>query len=174
PDFTLPEHKAVRQQLINNGLTNEQAAWSLAALWTLSNNADIECWNLRQHHLCETRLREEEEEEEWQQHHKEEEDAAWLEERKKNKNKYVPVMHRKVPSDPTILPAQYALRKLKHYFTNGGLEDAKISTLISDVYGPASGHGPGQAEPGQSHGLMTALAWPEILKSRSRQPEPQL
>jgi hypothetical protein len=79
-------------------------------------------------------------------------------------------MHRKVPSDPTILPAQYALRKLKHYFTNGGLEDAKISTLISDVHGPASG----QAEPVQSHGLMTALAWPEILKSRSRRPEPQL
>ncbi|KAG1723793.1 hypothetical protein EDD22DRAFT_961920 [Suillus occidentalis] len=64
PNFTLPEHEAAHQQLINDRLTNEQAAQSLVALWMLSNNADIEHWNLRQHHLCKTRLREEEEEEE--------------------------------------------------------------------------------------------------------------
>jgi len=56
---------------------------------------------------------------------KEEEEAAWLEEQKKNKNKYMPIVCRKVPSNPTILPAQYVLRKMKsgdycklHYFTN--------------------------------------------------------
>ncbi|KAG1717346.1 hypothetical protein EDB19DRAFT_1893084 [Suillus lakei] len=139
PDFTLPEHEAARQQLIDDGLTNEQAARSLAALWTLANNADIERWNLRQQHLRETRLREEEEEEERQQRRKEEEEAARLEERKKNKNKYVPVVRGKVPSDPTILPSQYAIRKLKagdycelHYFTNRGLEDAKVSNLVAE------------------------------------------
>ncbi|KAG1747495.1 hypothetical protein EDD22DRAFT_958239 [Suillus occidentalis] len=119
PDFTLPKHKAVRQQLIDDRLTNEQAA--------------------QQRHLCEMRLREEEEEEKQQQCCKEEEDAAWLEERKKNKNKYMPVMCGKVPSNPTILPAQYTLRKLKssdyyklHYFTNCGLKDTKISTLVAE------------------------------------------
>ncbi|KAG2754174.1 hypothetical protein P692DRAFT_201704435 [Suillus brevipes Sb2] len=119
PDFTLPEHEAARQQLIDDGLTNEQAARSLAALWTLANNADIERWNLRQQHLRETRLREEEEEEERQQRRKEEEEAARLEERKKNKNKYVPVLK---AGDYCEL----------HYFTNCGLEDAKVSNLVAE------------------------------------------
>ena len=42
----------------------------------------------------------------------------------------------------------------------------------SDVHGPASSRGPGQA--GQSHGLPTALARLKILKSQSRQLRPQL
>jgi hypothetical protein len=42
----------------------DQATGALAALWTLTNNADKERWNLRQQHLQETRQREEEEEEE--------------------------------------------------------------------------------------------------------------
>jgi hypothetical protein len=62
-----------------------------------------------------------------------------LEECKKNKNKYAPLIRAKVPSDPTIIPAQCAMRHLKareycklHYFTNKGLEDVKISELITE------------------------------------------
>ncbi|KAG1812960.1 uncharacterized protein BJ212DRAFT_1220009, partial [Suillus subaureus] len=131
PDFTSQEHEASRQQLISDGLTEQRAAQSLAALWTLANNADKKRWALRQQRLLEAGQREEGEDEERQQQRKKEEEAARLEEREKNKNKYVPIVHRKVPSDPTILPAQYAMKKLKsgdycelHYFTNRGLEDA--------------------------------------------------
>jgi hypothetical protein len=51
PDFTLEEHQLKCQQLIDAGLTDDQAANSLAALWTVTNNADKEHWNLRQQHL---------------------------------------------------------------------------------------------------------------------------
>lgn len=67
----------------------------------------------RQECLQEVREREEEEEEQCQQVCKEEDEAACLENRKKNKNKYILLVYRKVPSDPTILPAQYATQKLK-------------------------------------------------------------
>ncbi|KAG1838787.1 hypothetical protein F4604DRAFT_1542034, partial [Suillus subluteus] len=116
------------------------AARSLAVLWTLTNNADKEHWNRRQDCLQEAREREEEENEQCKQQYKDDKEAARLEERKKNKNKYAPLTCGKVPSDPTILPAQYATRKLKagdycelHYFTNRGLEDAKAATLIAEL-----------------------------------------
>ncbi|KAG1731163.1 hypothetical protein EDD22DRAFT_1045437 [Suillus occidentalis] len=139
PDFTLQEHQLARQQLVDGGFTDDQAARSLAALWTLANNADKERWNLRQERLQEAREREEEEEEQRQQLRQEEAEAARLEDRKKNKNKYAPLVRGKAPSDPTILPAQYATRKLKagdycelHYFTNRGLEDAQLATLVAE------------------------------------------
>ncbi|KAG1850011.1 hypothetical protein F4604DRAFT_1883737 [Suillus subluteus] len=100
PDFTMEEHQLARQQLINEGLTEEQAEHTLMSLWTLANNADKEHWA------------------------------------KKNKNKYVPLKHGKVPSDPNTV---YTIRKLKvgeycelHYFTNKGLEDAKATLLVAD------------------------------------------
>lgn len=139
PDFASQEHEASRRQLVEEGLSNENAARTLAALWTLANNAEKDRWALKQRRLLEARQREEEEEEERQQQRKEEEETARLEERKKNKTKYTPIVRGKVPSDPTILPAQYAIRKMKsgdycelHYFTNRGLEDAKLSNLIAE------------------------------------------
>ncbi|KAG1863765.1 hypothetical protein F4604DRAFT_1586855, partial [Suillus subluteus] len=124
-DYTTEEHQAARQQLVDEGFTDKQAARSLAALWTLNNNVAKDRWALRQRHLRDIRQREEDEEEQRQQLLIEEQEAACREERKKNKNKYAPLVHRKVPSEPTIIPAQYATRKLKagdycelHYFTN--------------------------------------------------------
>ncbi|KAG1905049.1 uncharacterized protein F5891DRAFT_944509, partial [Suillus fuscotomentosus] len=139
PDFALDEYQEARQQLVEDGITAEQAACLLAALWTINNNADKECWALKQRQARLTRQREEDEEEERLQQLREEQEAARLEERKKNKNKYAPLVRGKVPSDPTILPAQYATRKLKagdycelHYFTNRGLDEAKASNLIAE------------------------------------------
>ncbi|KAG1861227.1 hypothetical protein F4604DRAFT_1522492, partial [Suillus subluteus] len=81
----------------------------------------------------------EQEELQRQQDLKDEEEAVRLDERKKNKNKYAPIKCGKVPSDPTIILAPYALRKLKagdycelHYFTNKGLEDARVSVAIAE------------------------------------------
>ncbi|KAG2744352.1 hypothetical protein P692DRAFT_20878405 [Suillus brevipes Sb2] len=88
-------------------------------------------WALRQQCLENLRQQEEQEEGNRLQLAKDEEEAARLEERKKNKNKYAPVKRVKIPSDPSIIPAAYAVRKLKagefcelHYFTNRGLDDA--------------------------------------------------
>ncbi|KAG1867123.1 hypothetical protein C8R48DRAFT_704315 [Suillus tomentosus] len=139
PDFASDEYQEARQQLVEDGITAEQAARSLAALWTINNNADKERWALKQRQARLARQREEDEEEERLQQLREEQEAARLEERKKNKNKYAPLVRGKVPSDPTILPAQYATRKLKagdycelHYFTNRGLDEAKASNLIAE------------------------------------------
>ena len=139
PDYALVEFQGERQQLIDEGLTEQQAIRSLTVLWTLSNNAEKERWATRQERLEEARRRTEEDEVQRQQDLKDEEEAARLEDRKKNKNKYAPIKRGKVPSDPTILPAQYATRKLKagdycelHYFTNRGLDDAKISASIAE------------------------------------------
>ncbi|KAG1736195.1 hypothetical protein EDB19DRAFT_1896106 [Suillus lakei] len=103
-------------QLIGEGLTEEQAIQSLTALWNINNNAERRLQNLR-----------------------DEEEAARLKDRKKNKNKYAPLKHTKIPTDPTIIPAQYAIRRLKtgdycelHYFTNKGLDDAMASTLVAE------------------------------------------
>jgi hypothetical protein len=51
PDFTAQEHQESRQQLIEEGLSEEQAARSLTALWVLNNNTDKECWATQQQRL---------------------------------------------------------------------------------------------------------------------------
>jgi hypothetical protein len=139
PDFATIEHQEAHQQLVDEGLSEEQAARSLTALWTLKNNADKVRWAEKQERLENLRRGEEEENEQRQQALRDEEEAARLEERKKNKSKYAPLIRAKVPSDLTIIPAQYATRRLKageycelHYFTNKGLDDAKASSLIAE------------------------------------------
>ncbi|KAG1720826.1 uncharacterized protein EDB91DRAFT_1256809 [Suillus paluster] len=127
PDYTLPEFQGERQQLIDE------------ALWNFNNNTEKVRWTARQQHLEEARQRAEEDEAQRQQDLKDEEEAVRLEDKKKNKSKYMPIKRGKVPSDPTILPAQYVTRRLKagdycklHYFTNRGLDEAKISALIAE------------------------------------------
>lgn len=118
-DFTLQEHQLARQQLINEGFTNDQAACSLAALWTLANNADKEQWNLRQECLQEVREWEEEEEEQRQQVHWEEAEAVCLEDRKKNKNKYALLVCGKLPLT------------LPYYWLNTPHESSKLEIIVS-------------------------------------------
>ena len=139
PDFTSDEHREAREQLVTDGLTDEQAARSLASLWTIANNMAKATWaqGLERHEA--NRMRVEEEAQQQQQALEEEEEAARREDRKKNKNKYAPVRRAEVPSDPVILPSPYATRKLKagefcelFYFTNKGLRDASKSALSSE------------------------------------------
>ncbi|KAG0696195.1 hypothetical protein DFH29DRAFT_813293, partial [Suillus ampliporus] len=137
-DFALEEHQEERQQLIDEGLTEEQVIWSLKALWNLKNNADRNQWEIRQGCLEAKCQQAKEEDLQKQQDLKDEEEAAHLDERKKNKNKYAPIKCGKVPSNPTIIPVLYAIRKMKvgdycelHYFTNKDLEDARVSVAIT-------------------------------------------
>jgi len=58
-----------------------------------------------------------------------------------------------------------------------GLSAQQLQYAVSDVHSPASSRGPGQAgqaRPGQSHSLTTALAWPKIFESQSRRLRPRL
>ncbi|KAG2127656.1 uncharacterized protein EDB93DRAFT_1269939 [Suillus bovinus] len=62
-----------------------------------------------------------------------------MEEHKKNKSKYAPIRDIDVPSDPIILPCQYATRKMKSgeycklfYFTNSRLEEASHIAFTAD------------------------------------------
>ncbi|KAG2742869.1 hypothetical protein P692DRAFT_20750409, partial [Suillus brevipes Sb2] len=139
PNYALEEFHEERQQLIDEGLTEEQAIRSLTALWNINNNAERVRWAARQERLEEARQRAEEDDAQRLQDLRDEEEAARLEDRKKNKNKYAPLKRIKIPTDPTILPAQYAIRRLKagdycelHYFTNKGLDEAMMSTLIAE------------------------------------------
>ncbi|KAG0707219.1 hypothetical protein DFH29DRAFT_871789 [Suillus ampliporus] len=123
PDYALEEFQEERQQLIVEGLTEAQAIRTLTALWQVNNNAEKARWA--------TRLE--------RQDLRDEEEATCLEDRKKNKNKYAPLKRTKVPTNPTILPAQYAIRRLKagdycelYYFTNKGLDNAMASALIAE------------------------------------------
>ncbi|KAG1793656.1 uncharacterized protein HD556DRAFT_1443445 [Suillus plorans] len=142
PDYALEEHQfplevahftpiltqLAHQQLIQDGLMNDQATHYLASLWTIANNAAKKRWAAGQRRLAEVRRQEEEDKE-----------AAKLEERKKNKNKYAPLRCGKVPSDPSVIPAVYAIQKMKvgdfcelHYFTNKGLNKAKAAVLVTE------------------------------------------
>jgi hypothetical protein len=106
PDFATIEHQEACQQLVDEGLSEEQAACSLTALWTLKNNADKVRWAEKQECLENLRRGEEEENKQRQQALRDEEEAARLEEHKKNKSKYAPLIQAKVPSDPTIIPVK--------------------------------------------------------------------
>ncbi|KAG1904559.1 uncharacterized protein F5891DRAFT_1183983 [Suillus fuscotomentosus] len=139
PDYALAEYQHECQQLINEGLTKQQAVQSLTALWNMSNNTERQHWADRQDRLRKACQQAEEDKLQKQQDCKNEEEVARLEERKKNKNKYVPIKRRKVPLDPTILPVQYATQRLKagnycelHYFTNKGLDDTRVSVAITE------------------------------------------
>ncbi|KAG1784715.1 uncharacterized protein HD556DRAFT_1435368 [Suillus plorans] len=116
PDFNAREHQPACQQLIADGLNEDQATCTLESLWTLKNNADKAHWNERQERIQETRQREEEEEQQRLQVLRDEEEAARLEERKKNKNK-------------KIKAGDYCEL---HYFTNKGLDDANKSAQIAE------------------------------------------
>ncbi|KAG1722656.1 hypothetical protein EDB19DRAFT_2029286 [Suillus lakei] len=113
PNYASDEFQVERQQLILEGLTEEQAIRSLTALWNVNNNAERARWVARQEHLEEARQQAEEDDAQRQQDLRDEEEATRLEDKKKNKNKYAPLKRIKVPTDPTILPAQYAIRRLK-------------------------------------------------------------
>ena len=139
PDFSTAEHEEARIQLVNDGVTDEQAARTLASLWTISNNAAKVHWANRLEQIAAEQRRVEEEEGRCAQVLADEQEAARLEERKKNKTKYTPVQHAEVPSDPTILLAQYAVRKMRagefcelFYFTNAGIDDALKYSFIAE------------------------------------------
>jgi hypothetical protein len=143
PNFQSEEYAEAQAQLTNEAINDNQAIEILANLWRIQNEADKCHWDARveaEAHEAEALRREAaQEEEQCQLALKADQEAAIQEERKKNKAKYTPVKDLDVPSDPIILPCQYAVRKMKSgeycelsYFTNNGLEEASRSTFMAN------------------------------------------
>jgi hypothetical protein len=143
PNFETAEYAEARAQLINEDTNEQQAAEILANLWRIQNNADKLRWAARLQEQAQTAEAEcrrvAEEEDQRQQTLLAEQEAAVAEERKKNKAKYAPIRNIDVPSNPVILPCQYAVRKMKSgdycelfYFTNASLEEAARTSFTAD------------------------------------------
>jgi len=143
PNFETAEYAEARAQLINEDTNEQQAAEILANLWRIQNNADKLLWAARLQEQAQTAEAEHrrvtEEEDQCQQTLLAEQEAVVAEERKKNKAKYAPIHNIDVPSNPVILPCQYAVRKMKSgdycelfYFTNASLEEAARTSFTAD------------------------------------------
>jgi hypothetical protein len=123
PDFEADEYAQARAQIANDVIDEQQAAQILANLWRIQNDSDKRRWADRIQEEAraaeEARRQAAEVEDQRRQAQAAEQEAAVLEERKKNKSKYAPIRNADVPSNPVILPSQYAVRKMRsHQETN--------------------------------------------------------
>ena len=136
PDFASDKHADACLALTDTGLLEDQAIAMLSRLWTLNNEKEKLQWDLLTAEEAraaeEVRQLTEMVEALLRQQDQADKEAALAEERKKHKNKFVPVPNTKVPLKPVALPAKYALKQMEnrnyielYYFTNQGIADAK-------------------------------------------------
>ncbi|KAG2129225.1 uncharacterized protein EDB93DRAFT_1108753 [Suillus bovinus] len=113
PDFEAEEYALAHAQLMNETTDEQQTAEILANLWEIQNNADKRQWEVRIQEEAQAAEEEQrqtaEAEAQKQQALLAEKEAAISEEQKKNKSKYAPIRNIDVPSNPIILPCQYAI-----------------------------------------------------------------
>ncbi|KIJ09536.1 hypothetical protein PAXINDRAFT_55044, partial [Paxillus involutus ATCC 200175] len=145
PDYGAERYAPARQPLIANfGISHEEAAQRLLEIWTAQNQLERQDWNARRDVEAEEARQEQDRLlRQWEDADRlrlQEEEAARQEERKKNRNKFLPFNDVKVASTIPITPSPHALRKLRkgkyvelHYFTNKGLAEAQsISHSVDD------------------------------------------
>ncbi|KIJ19365.1 hypothetical protein PAXINDRAFT_7849, partial [Paxillus involutus ATCC 200175] len=137
PDYGAERYAPARQPLVANfGISHEEAAQWLLEIWTAQNQLERQDWNARQDVEAEEARQEQDQllrqQEDADRLRLQEEEAACQEERKKNRNKFLPFNDVKVVSTIPITPSPHALRKLRkgecvelHYFTNKGLAEAQ-------------------------------------------------
>lgn len=63
PDFTTEEHGEAHQQVVGEGLTEDQATHLFVSLWTLTNNANKVHWAMEREWMRELHQCKEEKEE---------------------------------------------------------------------------------------------------------------
>ncbi|KAG2350218.1 hypothetical protein BDR05DRAFT_866551, partial [Suillus weaverae] len=143
PDYVEVVYADAWLQLTNQNIDEAQAIIILRNIWLTGNNTDKAQWQNqveedaeRHQHL--EHLHEEEQERQ-DQDRIDEEEAARKEDRKKNKFKYTSIPGLDVPMKPVIIPSAYAIRKLDKgdyvklwYFTNAGLDDAKLKSSVDE------------------------------------------
>ncbi|KAG0693026.1 hypothetical protein DFH29DRAFT_1007750 [Suillus ampliporus] len=143
PDYTDPTFTNTRLQLTNENINKAQAILLLKNIWQADNDAARAQWQLQveedtEHQQHQERLNHEEQDR-LEQECLDEDETARKEDKKKNKFKYTPIPNLDVPMKPTILPSPYAVCKLDKgdyvelwYFTNVGLDDAKLKSSINE------------------------------------------
>lgn len=144
PDYTSPDHTALRQPLVDNGSTNDIAAQLLTAIWNTQHTIDCQHWQAQvdadtatentcrtQHKEEKKRLKEEAEKERVE---------SEKEEQKKNKVKYTLIPNRPIPSQQPVIASISALKKLAKgkyvplwYWSLAGIEAARSSFINSDT-----------------------------------------
>ncbi|KAF8134914.1 hypothetical protein EV363DRAFT_844576 [Boletus edulis] len=110
PDYALPEFEDARRILTVDGKTEAKAIALLESLWALSHTRNIENWQRQQEADAEAernRIALAEQEAKQQRALRDEE------ERKKYKNKFIPIPDRPLPNTPLILLPQHVRTKLR-------------------------------------------------------------
>ncbi|EGO18796.1 hypothetical protein SERLADRAFT_443767 [Serpula lacrymans var. lacrymans S7.9] len=117
-DFMGEDYQEARVELSNKIINDTLAAMSLVNLWVISNNKDKLAWAQQveeENLVAEKKSQRLSEDIATQQKClADKQDSAWQEERKRNKLKYAPVKDIDVPSDPIIIPSQYATQKIEN------------------------------------------------------------
>ncbi len=145
PNFNLDAHAPEKQALLDKGLTPEQALQTLELLWTLQNNQEKGEWDRQRAAIAqqEAEAAQAIADAEGQRRREEQEndDLARREDRKKHKAKYAEIPNLMVPTDATVFPSPYALKKLQKgefvelfYFSNRGLEEAEKAGLEDESF----------------------------------------
>jgi hypothetical protein len=144
PDYLVNRYAASRQTFIDDfHISNQQAAQRLTDIWIEQNTIDREEWDAQVE--AEALLAEQREEqicvqeEERQRREEEELEQAKQDERKKNRNKFLPFADAPMSATPPVIPSPLALRKLRkgefcelYFFTNKGLADAQVTSYSAD------------------------------------------
>ncbi|KAG0698266.1 hypothetical protein DFH29DRAFT_777588, partial [Suillus ampliporus] len=143
PDYADNAFADTRLQLTNENINEAQAIAILKNIWQADNNIAKDQWTRQVEEDTEWREHmnrlNEEEQDRLEQDRLEEDEAARKEDRKKNKFKYTSIPQRDVPTQPVVIPSAYATCKLEKgdfvelwYFTNAGLDDAKLKSSVND------------------------------------------
>ena len=144
PDFASEEHTDERATLIAGGLDENQAAAMLRQLWLIANAKARQEWDRllaeEEQRVAENRQLAEAAELLLRQQALAGKEAAAANDRKKHRNKFVPVPDAKVPLELVALPAKHALKRMEssgyvelYYFTNKGIAEAEqVATTPSD------------------------------------------
>lgn len=136
PDFSSEEHADGRAAIMGGGFDVDQAAGALQQLWLIANGKARRAWDRaraeEEERAAENRQLAEAAELLLQQQALAEKEAAAADDRKKHRNKFVPVPNAKVPLELVPLPAKYALKQMEtsgyvelYYFTNKGIAEAE-------------------------------------------------
>ncbi|GBE78931.1 hypothetical protein SCP_0201280 [Sparassis crispa] len=143
PDYASATYAVTRAPLINANTTEDEAVQLLKNIWKAGNDADKAAWEQQVNDDAtdvadQIRLAEEAEVQRLDTLRQEEE-LSHKEELKKNKEKYLLIPDRDAPTIAPILPATYAVRKMKkglytemHYYTNKGLDEALSGSSTID------------------------------------------
>ncbi|KAF8437212.1 hypothetical protein L210DRAFT_3647514 [Boletus edulis BED1] len=131
PDFAGPEYDGDRQDLTDAGLSPADAVTCLRTMHLAQQKKDRDAHERVRRETIIARAEEEERADLLRQQQEDDEEQALKEERKKNKAKFAPIPDVPVPTEPVMVPAHIALRKLKlnqyvemWYWTNDGLDTA--------------------------------------------------